>query len=247
MSDSPPPGTGDRLNFMGPMSAARADRFAARLAAGDPATVVDYGCGWGELLLRVLERCPRARGTGIDVHGPDIERARRNAAARGLAGRVEFVEGPAADHRTPADAVINIGAYQAFGSVADGLAALAPRVAPAGRLLFGAEFWIRPPTPAELANMWPDASADECVDLATLAGQPAAAGFRLLSAETADVGEWDEFEFGLTADANEWLLANPGHPEAAEVADRVDREHHRYLRGTRDVLGLAYLTLGRPG
>ncbi len=232
---------------MGPMSGDRADRLASRLAAAGPATVADYGCGWGELLLRVLERCPQARGTGIDVYAPDIERARRNAAGRGLADRATFVAGSAADHAASVDVAVSIGAFHAFGTVTEALAALAERTNPGGRLLFGAEFWVRPPTPSELATMWPDASADDCVDLATLAGQAVAAGFRLLSVETASLNEWEEFEFGLTRDSEEWILANPDHPQAAEVITRVDGQHRQHLGSTRDVLGLAYLTLGRRG
>ncbi|GIJ65246.1 SAM-dependent methyltransferase [Virgisporangium ochraceum] len=247
MTEPPALGAGDRLDFANPLSADRADRMVARLAAARPSTVVDYGCGWGELLLRVLDRCPRARGTGLDVHGPDIERARRAARDRGLDGRVEFVEGSAADHRTPADAVISLGAYQAFGTTVEALEALAGRVKPGGRLLFGAEVWTVPPSPERLAHMWAGASTDDCVDLATLADQAVAAGFRLLRVETATLDEWDAFEFGLTEDVEEWLLANPTGPHAAGLRSELDGMHHRYLHGTRGVLGLAYLTLGRRG
>jgi cyclopropane fatty-acyl-phospholipid synthase-like methyltransferase len=117
-------GSGARLKFHGPLSAGRADRLAAELAARRPETVADYGCGWGELLLRVLTAAPSARGVGVDIHGPDIARARENADERGLADRAAFIEGQAADHASSADAVINCGAYQAFGSIPVALKAL---------------------------------------------------------------------------------------------------------------------------
>jgi len=56
--------------------------------------------------------------------GPDLARGRENAARRGLSGRVAFVEGTAADHASPADAVISCGAYQAFGTIPEALKAL---------------------------------------------------------------------------------------------------------------------------
>ena len=124
MTDPSGFGSGARLTFHGPLSAERADRLAADLAAGRPADVVDYGCGWGELLLRVLEAAPGAKGVGVDVRGPDLARGRENAAKRGLSGRVAFVEGTAADHASPADAVISCGAYQAFGTIPEALKAL---------------------------------------------------------------------------------------------------------------------------
>jgi hypothetical protein len=115
MSDPPPLGTGVCLDFNAPLSAARADRLATDLAGRGPATVVDLGCGWGELLLRVLAAAGDATGVGIDTHGPDLVRARANAETRGLSDRVTFVEGAAADHAVGADLVINSGAYHAFG------------------------------------------------------------------------------------------------------------------------------------
>jgi trans-aconitate methyltransferase len=242
MTELPEPFTRGRLDFHGPLSPERADRLLHRIAASRPSTVVDYGCGWGEFLLRVLDRCPDARGTGVDLDGPDIVRARAGASDRGLDGRVEFIEGPAADHTAAADLVINVGAYHAFGTVPEALAALFPRVNPGGRLLFGAEIWAWPPTPTELANMWDGITADACYDLATLADLAVAAGFRLLRAETSTVDEWDEFEFGMTIGQEEALLAEPD----AARAGILDSQHNRYLRGSRGVMSFAYLTLGRP-
>jgi hypothetical protein len=69
-------GSGSHLTFHGPLSAGRADRLAADLAARRTAAIADYGCGRGELLLRVLEAASAARGVGIDIHGPDIARGR---------------------------------------------------------------------------------------------------------------------------------------------------------------------------
>jgi cyclopropane fatty-acyl-phospholipid synthase-like methyltransferase len=239
-------GSGARLTFHGPLSAARADRLTADLAARRPANVVDYGCGWGEFLLRVLEAAPGATGAGIDIHGPDLARARENAEGRGLSGRVSFTEGQAADHASPADVVISSGAYQAFGTIPQALRALRPLVKPAGLLLFGAEIWDRTPTDEQLASMWPGSTVDDCLYLPGLVDAATAEGFRPLRIETATRGEWEEFESGYAAGAEEWLLANGNHPEAGQVRDRLDRHRSIWLRGHRGVLGFAYLTLGVP-
>jgi len=239
-------GSGSRLTFHGPLSTERADRLAASLAAGSPASVVDYGCGWGELLLRVLEAAPGANGVGIDIHGPDLARGRENAGKRGLSGRVRFIEGPAADHASPADVVISCGAYQAFGTIPEALKALRALVKPAGLLLFGAEIWDRTPTDEQLANMWPGMDVSDCFHLPGLVEAATGEGFRPLRIETATRGEWEEFESGYAAGAEEWLLANGHHPEAGQVRDRLDRHRSLWLRGHRDVLGYAYLTLGVP-
>jgi SAM-dependent methyltransferase len=247
MTDPPALGSGARIDFNAPLSAERANRLTRDLAAVRPATVLDLGCGWGELLLRIVAACPDARGVGVDTHQPDLVRGRGNAAARGLAGRVSFIEGPAAENLRPADVVINVGAHQAFGGVVEALHALHGAVRPGGRVLFGAEFWEYPPAPAQLANMWPGISADDCTSLAELADQAVAVGFRPLRIETATRSEWEEFESGLAADLEEWLLTHADHPEADKMRTRLDSQRSIWLRGHRGVMGFVYLTLGRPG
>ena len=246
MTDPSGFGSGTRLTFHGPLSTERADRLAAGLAAGRPANVVDYGCGWGELLLRVLEAAPAANGVGIDIDGPDLARGRENAKKRGLSGRVSFIEGPATHHARPADVVISCGAYQAFGAIPEALRALRALVKPAGLLLFGAEIWDRSPTDEQLANMWPGMTVDDCLHLPGLVDAATAEGFRPLRIQTATRGEWEEFESGYAAGAEEWLLANGDHPKAEQVRAKLDHHRSIWLRGHRDVLGYAYLTLGVP-
>ena len=64
-----PPRATSGLTFHGPLSEARAVRLTGELAAGGPATVLDVGCGWGELMLRILAAAPDASGTGVDIDG----------------------------------------------------------------------------------------------------------------------------------------------------------------------------------
>jgi hypothetical protein len=121
--------------------------------------------------------------------------------------------------------VVNLGAHQAFGGVREALHALRATVNPGGRVLFGAEYWEHPPTPEQLANMWPGISADDCTDLPGLVDQAIASGFRPLRIETATRGEWEEFESGLAADVEDWLLSYPDHPEADQAqANRIRSE-----------------------
>ena len=88
-----PPGL-TRLTFHGPLSEVRAARIVARLTANRPRTVLDIGCGWGELMLRVLAAAPDATGLGLDTDEGDLARGRASARARGLDGRVTFVRSP---------------------------------------------------------------------------------------------------------------------------------------------------------
>lgn len=243
MTAAPPPGRYEWLDFNAPMSSELADALASALARHAPASVLDIGCGWGELLLRVLAAAPAARGIGVDHDSQLLERGRANAVQRGLETRVEFLDALPADRDT-ADVVICIGADHIYGTQADALDALAARVEPGGRLLFGTGYWERPPRVEEAAGL--GATPDDFGSLADLADLAISLGFRLLDLRTATRREWEEFELGFLADWEEWLLRFPDDAGAADVRAQADQHRTGYLRGYRDVLGFAYLTLGRP-
>jgi cyclopropane fatty-acyl-phospholipid synthase-like methyltransferase len=139
--------------------------------------VLDLGCGWGELLLRILDAVPGAVATGIDLSAADLARGRDSAAARGLAGRVSFIEGSAVGTtHGPADLVLCVGASHALSEASpaqatiDALAELRRLVNPGGRVFFGECFWEHPPTPIELAAVWEGSTAEDHYDLAAPAG-----------------------------------------------------------------------------
>jgi hypothetical protein len=90
--------------------------------------------------------------------------------------------------------------------------------------------------------MWPQASAADHHDLATLLDLAVAAGFRPEWTETANLDEWEKFESAYQADVEVWLAQHPDHPLAAETRERLDRHRAQWM-SYRGVLGLAYLTL----
>ncbi|MEU1849408.1 class I SAM-dependent methyltransferase [Streptomyces sp. NPDC019990] len=233
-----------RLTFHGPLSEARAGRLVARLARNTPRTVLDIGCGRGELMLRVLEATPEATGLGVDLDAEDLARGRENAASRGLTERVRFLQECATGTlHGPADLVLCVGASQALGDrLPEALAELRRLVTDRGRVLLGEGFWQRTPTEAELSRMWPDAAVTDHHGLATLTDLAIAAGFRPEWTETASLDEWEAFESAYQADVEVWLAEHPDHPLAAGTRERVDRHRAAWLT-YRGVLGLAYLTL----
>ncbi|RRR98343.1 SAM-dependent methyltransferase [Glycomyces terrestris] len=228
-----------------PIADWRFDRQVAECAAFAPQTILDIGCGWGELIQRVTERVPGARAVGIDSDVELLERGRAGAVRRGIADRLEFVEYRGEDWTEPADLVVCIGAAHAFGTGADAVGALAKLVKPGGRLLFGDGVWERVPTEAELAAMWPGTGAGDWLLLPDLVDAAVAVGLRPLRVESVERHEWDDFESAFLADKEVWLQANPGHARAAEVREQADAHRAWWLRGHRGLLGFAYLTLGR--
>jgi ubiquinone/menaquinone biosynthesis C-methylase UbiE len=76
------------------------DRVAADVAAaglGETGRVLDVGTGPGRVPLLVAEALPGRHVEGLDLSAAMIERARRNAAAAGLAARVTFTVGDVAN------------------------------------------------------------------------------------------------------------------------------------------------------
>ena len=243
-----------RLTFHGPLSEARAARLVARLTRNGPRTVLDIGCGWGELMLRILAATPEATGLGLDTNEGDLARGLDNARARGLEDRVTFArESAVGTARGPADLVLCVGASHALtevqppGHTAAALRELRRLVTPGGRVLLAEGFWHRMPTEAELAGMWPGTSAGEFGDLASLVDLAVGAGFRPGWIETATAEEWEDFESGYQCDEEEWLAAHGDHPKAAGIRERVDQHRSLWLRGYYGLLGQAYLTLVPAG
>ena len=71
------------------------DGVEDKLTAG--ATVADVGCGHGHSTVLMAQAFPNSRFVGIDTHEESILAARENAADAGVADRVTFVVGAAAD------------------------------------------------------------------------------------------------------------------------------------------------------
>jgi len=240
------------LVFMAPLSEARAGGLVRFLADGLTGTVLDLGCGWGELLLRVLAAAPGASGVGVDADEAAIARARAAAEERGLTDRASFVAGDArTDGPALADAVVCIGASQIWGApveanepvaYAAALAALRSRVDRGGRVVYGEGIWSRPPTPEAAAPL--SGRLDEMVPLVELVELAVAAGFAPVAVQEAGLDEWDAFESGYAARWATWLAEHgTDHPDAAAVLERAARQRAGYLGGYRGVLGLAYLSL----
>lgn len=234
------------LAFNAPMSDARVHELAATLQPLQHARIIDLGCGWAELLIRLLDAEPTAGGVGVDTQAAAVERGRAAAAARGLSGRVRLEIGDATKWSDESgDVLLCIGSSHCWAGTRPALLALRRRLRPGGRLLFGEGYWVHPPGPAALAALDTD-PADLC-SLADLAGLAVDCGYRVLSLATASTAEWDAYESGWCGGLERWLLSHPSAPGADRVRATADAQREAWLRGRRGTMGFAYLTLGvRP-
>lgn len=252
IADLPP--HSDALTYMSPLSDDRAARLIDFLGSELTGTVLDVGCGWASLLVRVVAAAPDSRGVGIDTDPDALAHGRRLAESLGVADRLELRE---VDSTTTglddvsAAAAICIGASQAWPRTDPGdermnydgaLRGLRRVVRRGGRVVFGEGIWSQPPTPAAIGPL--GGREDEMTFLPDLLELAVGNGFAIHAFHEASVDEWDVFESGYTARYATWLAAHePDHPDAKEVAERARAQREAYLRGYRGVLGLAYLHL----
>lgn len=225
-----------RLTWNTPLSETHADELLDHLDLATAGTIVDLGCGWGELLLRAAARGV-AKAVGVDNDPAGLDRGRRAAVVRGL--DVKFVAREASAWDGTADRALCVGSSHTLGGTRAMLASLAETV-PQGRVLVGDGCWEREPTEAAHAIF-----GDDVLPLADLVAACGETGWQVLHLSTASQQEWDAFESGHRAGIREWLLANPDDPRAAEAKATQDAREREYLTAYRGVLGFAYLVLAR--
>jgi cyclopropane fatty-acyl-phospholipid synthase-like methyltransferase len=231
------------LSFNSPLSDARASQLIADLGALGSAQVIDVGCGWAELLLRVLEANPNAGGIGIDKDSEALAHGRSNASARGLDTRVRLINGDAAEFfpEVP-NLVMCIGSSHIWGGHAVALEAIRGHLSPGSQVLLGEGIWSRTPTVQALAAL--GASADEMPSLNDLVAAVGPLGFRPLSVAEATQSEWDDFESGYSRGYEHWLIAHQASdPDYDKVLLMADEHRTAYLDGYRGTFGFAYLHL----
>ena len=217
------------LTFNAPLSEERAKGLVDLLPLVPGGRVIDFGCGWGELLQRILLAHRATTGVGIDTDPAALERGRRLAASRGLQDRIEFVEAEAASFEANGDVAMCVGSSHAFGDGEAALSALRGRLKPGGVLLYGDGFWAQDPNAIAFRAIGELPSFDALLTFAV------AAGFTIDHAERSRPEEWDDFEAAWRSG-----LETSTDPDAVALAGERKQE---YEAGYRGKLGFAWLVL----
>jgi SAM-dependent methyltransferase len=231
------------LRWNTPLSEEHAALLVSACAVPEGGRVLDLGCGWGELLVRLVESAPESTGDGVDTDAEALRRGERLVAARGLHERVRLHEQAAVRWSGGGyDVAVCVGSTHAWpNGTPEALRALRSAVASGGRVLLGDGFWAREPTPAAMSAL--GAAREDMRSLDELVRLAAEVGFRPLQVTVAGEREWDLFESAWCAGGERWMLANPDDPRCAAVRAVVDEHRTGYLAGYRGILGLAYLVL----
>ena len=212
------------LRFNSPCSDKRASDLVGRLCR-DNGRFLDLGCGWGELLLDLVEASERATGVGVERRAVYVARARLRAVGRGLDARVRFLEGDAGAPGEAADVVIAVGASEALGGRAV-FERFRARMAPGAKLLFADATWVGEAS-VELRAAMGELPTEEALE-----AEAARAGLRAVYRAVSTAEEWDSFEAGWRA---------PFEQSEEEDARAFGAERKAlYEGGYRGVMGFAW-------
>jgi SAM-dependent methyltransferase len=210
-----------------PTSPEKIRRLGELLRLGPESRVLDVACGRGGPAV-ILASTFGCRIVGVE-RSPEFAATARVRTA-GLP--VEIVEADAAEFPLEPesfDVAMCIGASFVWDGLEGTLAALAPVAR--GHVVVGEPYW----------RAEPPADDEGFFTLAGVAERFAAAGLAVVGVLAASDDDWDWYESLHWRALEEWLGANPGDPDAAEIRARHEESRDRYLREQRTALGWAIL------
>ena len=229
--------------ILNPLREDQLDLIGGLLDLAPDQTVLDLGCGKGELLCRFAAD-HGTRGVGVDIHPPLLDVARARADELGVASRVTFLEGDAAVTPAPSppgfDVVASIGTSWIGGGTVGTLELLRRHAAPAAWYLLGEVFWkVEPSAATRAAHEQGQTFADLAGTHARLEG----AGFELVDLVLATDEGWDRYATSQWRNVDRWLRRHPDDPDATAVREWRDRSRRDYLAEERACLGWGVFVL----
>jgi len=235
------------LAFMNPLAEEDVDEMVEALELEPGAHVLDLGCGKAEVLLRVVERYPDVRATGLDRSLVVLAEARRQAEERVPESKVTLVEQDVRDYAPEPgsfDLVISTGGVSFRGGVGGTLAVLSGFVAPGGKLLFGEGYWREEPSAEYLVAL--GAAREELRDYEGTIDAALDLGLDLKRAVTTSVEDWDTYEDAWARNGERYADAHDGEEGVEELRRWIDAGRERYRElGGRDVLGFGFFLFER--
>lgn len=227
------------LPHANPLSTPQFDALVETIAQDLPRNVLDIGCGWGSFAIALAEVCDAAI-LGIDINSDFLSRATSMSAKRTLIGQIDFREASAAElSRERFDAVVCIGAAQAFGTPLQAIEHCTALLTDAGVLLFAELVWAAEP-PREFLDFlgiersmyWRIEDAERVFERA---------GLVIRQQEVTSAPSWQAYEDGIHRGRlrfAEKLSAS----EAAEVRARAANWTSAWQRWGQHCLGfVAYI------
>ncbi|MFB9412724.1 SAM-dependent methyltransferase [Dactylosporangium matsuzakiense] len=219
--------------------------------------LLDLASGKGELLCRWADAFG-IEGLGVDISTVFVPAARARAVELGVADRVTFALGDAAQAvpppggagdatRPPAaetggagprweyDVVSCIGATWIGGGLAGTVALMRRAVREDGLLLLGEPYWADDTPDGAYAAL--DCPRDVFATLGGTLERLESAGLELLEMVLADGDSWDRYVASQWWTVSDWLRAHPESPDAPAMREYLRAARRTHLQYQRRYLG----------
>ncbi len=198
--------------------------------------VLDIACGKGEMLIRMAELYG-VSGVAVDFSPAFLEEARKQASTRGVADRIEWIEGDAKEFEGQVegfDVVSCLGA-RPFGAYRDTLTRMGTWAKTGGVMVVGEGYWQKPPDARYLEFL--GAKAEEYSDHAGTEAVGLSLGLTPIYSTTSSQDEFDHYEGMYLAAMERYLRVNPDDPDARAMGERIRGWRDAWLRWGRETLG----------
>ena len=232
---------------MNPLAEEDVDEMIEALELEPNAHVLDLGCGKAEILLRIVERFPDVRATGLDNSPAILAEARRQAESRVPEAKVVLLEQDVREYAPEPgsfDLVVSTGGVAFRGGVGGTLAVLAGFVASGGKLLFGEGYWREEPSAEYLVAL--GAAREELKDYEGTIQAAVEVGLDLKRAVTSSIEDWDAYEDAWARNGERYADAHEDEEGVDELRGWIANGRARYRElGGRETLGFGLFLFER--
>ena len=233
---------------MNPVDSAKLDHLLDMLNLQQNSSVVDVGCGKGEMLIRLVEKY-QVKGVGIDKSPYCVKHAEALKRERVPNSDVEFLLMDGADYKGDekhlVDLAMCIGASWIYGDYKGTIKALLKMTRQSGLVMIGEPFWRKEPPEEYLTHEgWSKSLFDTNAGNITTAEKH---GLRPLYSLVSSEQDWDVYEGLHWYAADQYTISNPRDPDLNDLSARVSEGRETYLKWERQYLGWAIYLFRKTG
>ena len=229
------------LSFMNPMSPRAFTQVIDLLELPPGSTIADFGCGFAECALRIIERY-RAHADCVELSPLIAGVARERAAKRVPPELIRIHEGDAGTFKAtipPAtfDLTICTGSSHALGGYQQMLQTLTRLTKPGGRILVGEGYWKKEPSKDYLQEF--GLTRDEMPLYHELFEPAISLNLLCDFSTTATEQDFDDYEWSHSRAIQSYAQSHPSEPTTAQFLARSRSWRRGYVHWGRDTLGFA--------
>ena len=229
------------IDLINPSSPEKMIRIGEILGLHPESQVIDFGCGFGEVLALWGEHFGIS-GVGVDIREYACQRARQRIALANLDERIEIICANVAKYsidQHASDVAICTGASFIWDDFGGALRVLSTAVHQEGKIVIGEPYWLADEIPPVYRQR-----NDEVHTEYELLHRMRKEGLELEYLVRASIDDWDSYEAGNWYGLVRWIEENPHHSDREVVVEHLRQSQDEYLRYGRQYLGWAIYVLG---